>query len=167
MRRLLILTAVLVSACSAQSSTTPEPAEAATEATTTTTTTTTTLATDVPNPSLVFDGTACQYTGPSEFTDTVIRFDLVNNSDTQANFSIWSVPDGTTADEIDPQDEWLDRDDFDMKNVRWGQNGPGWETTLVAALEPGYHMLNCFVLEEDATETAPASNHVTFITIAG
>ncbi len=166
MRLTLVLAALVTAACAA-SSTTASEADDTVITTTSTSTTPTTLAAEDSNPRLVFDGTGCEYTGPTEFSAATLRFDFVNDSDTEANLSVWAVPEGTTADEIDVEDTWLDRSDFDMQNVRWGQRGPGWETTLVAALEPGYHMLNCFVLEDDATAAAPAANHVTFFTVTG
>jgi hypothetical protein len=49
-----------------------------------------------------YDGSECVYEGPTEFDlDSTVTFTVTNESDTtDMGFSVWSVPEGTTADEI-------------------------------------------------------------------
>ncbi len=49
-----------------------------------------------------YDGSECVYEGPTEFDlNSTVTFTVTNESDTtDMGFSVWSVPEGTTADEI-------------------------------------------------------------------
>ena len=53
-------------------------------------------------PTATYTGGACDYDGPSEFDiDSTVTFTVTNESDTtDMGFAVWSVPEGTTADEI-------------------------------------------------------------------
>jgi hypothetical protein len=49
-----------------------------------------------------YDGSGCVYEGPTEFDlNSTVTFTVTNESDTtEMGFAVWSVPEGTTADEI-------------------------------------------------------------------
>ncbi len=99
------------------------------------------------NPVVVFDGEACLYQGPTEFVGTtVVRFQFTNFSDAVASLSVWRVPEGTTAADIEDLGlAFQDVPGFDLVNVVFDVF-PDNEVVLVAAVEPGHHVLNCFVL---------------------
>ncbi len=49
-----------------------------------------------------YDGSECAYEGPTAFDlDSTVAFTVINQSDTtNMGFAVWSVPEGTTADDI-------------------------------------------------------------------
>lgn len=53
-------------------------------------------------PTATFTGSACDYSGPSEFdVNSTVTFTYTNESDTTgAGFSVWKLPEGLTAEEI-------------------------------------------------------------------
>ena len=57
-------------------------------------------------PGATFDGSACEYDGPSEFSlDTEATFMVLNTSDTNdVGFSVWEVPEETTTTDGRPLD---------------------------------------------------------------
>ena len=101
-------------------------------------------------PSATFDGSACVYDGPSEFSvDTEATFTVLNASDkNDVGFSVWKVPDGTTTTDITENTIFgIGADiDTDMRVARFqGSNQPGQEQDLVVALDtPGTWVLNCW-----------------------
>lgn len=101
-------------------------------------------------PNATFDGSACVYDGPSEFSvDTEATFTVLNASDrNDVGFSVWKVPDGTTTTDITENTIFgIGADiDTDMRVARFqGSNQPGQEQDLVVALDtPGTWVLNCW-----------------------
>ena len=109
-------------------------------------------------PTATYTGGACDYDGPSEFDlDSTVTFTVINESDnTNMGFGVWSVPEGTTADEI--VEEGL----FDLLGITDVDDWPGFYTALFAptAIDstgsmrvlldtPGQHVLNCFDVTAD------------------
>jgi hypothetical protein len=111
------------------------------------------------DPTATYTGSACDYDGPSEFDlDSTVTFTVINESDTtNMGFGVWSVPEGTTADEI--AEEGL----FELLGISDVDDWPGFYTALFAPTPidgtdarggpltmkvfldtPGQHALNCF-----------------------
>ncbi len=124
-------------------------------------------------PTATYTGGACDYDGPSEFDlDSTVTFTFINESDTtNMGFSVWSVPEGTTPDEI------LEGGIFEV--VLGGplvgdvEDAPGFYAALfpptavdgtgiltVALDMPGQHALNCF----DSTDGG--GNHAVMFTVS-
>jgi hypothetical protein len=50
---------------------------------------------------VTFDGEACQYDGPDQFSIGTVSFTVLNDSDEpHVGFAVWEVPAGTTVDDI-------------------------------------------------------------------
>ncbi len=111
------------------------------------------------DPTATYTGGACDYDGPSEFDlDSTVTFTVINESDTtNMGFGVWSVPEGTTADEI--VEEGL----FDLLGISNVNDWPGFYTALFAPTaidstgtltvtldKPGQHALNCYDATADA-----------------
>ena len=109
-------------------------------------------------PTATYTGGACDYDGPSEFDlDSTVTFTVINESDnTNVGFGVWSVPEGTTADEI--VEEGL----FDLLGITGVSDWPGFYTALFAPTpidstdsmtvtldKPGQHVFNCFDVTAD------------------
>ncbi len=105
------------------------------------------------DPTATFTGGACDYDGPTEFDlDSTVAFTVINDSDTtNMGFGVWSVPEGTTADEI------IEEGLFDLLGITNVDDWPGFYTalfsptaigstgTMTVILDtPGQHALNCF-----------------------
>lgn len=118
-----------------------------------------------------YDGSECVYEGPTEFDlNTTVTFTVTNESDTtDMGFSVWSVPEGTTADEI------LEDGIFTVVG-----GGPpadpekGFHTALFAPTAigtseglrvfldtPGLHAFNCF------DSSTGGGNHAIMFTVNG
>ena len=110
-------------------------------------------------PTATYTGGACDYDGPSEFDlDSTVTFTVINESDnTNVGFGVWSVPEGTTADEI--VEEGL----FDLLGISDVDDWPGFYAALfsptaidstgiltVTLDKPGQHALICFDATADA-----------------
>ncbi len=54
-------------------------------------------------PTKIYDGNGCTYDGATEFDlNSEVTFTFINESDdTGVGFVVWTVPDGTTAEEIE------------------------------------------------------------------
>jgi hypothetical protein len=108
------------------------------------------------DPTATYDGSDCSYDGPSGFElGETVTFTFINESDTSdLGFSVWSVPEGTTADEIN---------ELGIFEVAGGgppvEEAPGFYAALFAPTPldsteiltvtldtPGQHALNCFDL---------------------
>ncbi len=91
------------------------------------------------NPTSTFDGDTCTYIGPDQFdVGSEVTFTLVDNSGTRSvGYSVWSVAEGTTAEEI------LDRGIFD-RGTQIPESAPaevtdaGFEVTYVLD-QPGLY----------------------------
>ncbi len=53
-------------------------------------------------PTATYYGSGCSYEGPTEFDlGSAVTFTFINESDTtNMGFGVWSIPEGTTADDI-------------------------------------------------------------------
>jgi len=62
----------------------------------------TTQAPPTSEPTKIYDGNGCSYDGATEFDlNSEVTFTFINESDTtRVGFVVWTVPDGTTAEEI-------------------------------------------------------------------
>jgi len=115
-------------------------------------------------PTAVYDGTTCKYDGPSGFDlGERVRFTGINESDTtNMGFSLWSVPEGTTADEIleigifevvgggPPVDEAPGF--YQMLSVPTPIDETGFFTVTLDT--PGQHAFNCFDLTDSGGDHA-------------
>ena len=83
--------AMVMAACSSESSTTTDTAEAAPSATTTEAAPETTVPTE---PTVTFDGANCVYAGPTTFDlNTLPRFSGVNESEDEFRFTLYHLED--------------------------------------------------------------------------
>ena len=104
------------------------------------------------DPSATFTGSACHYSGPSEFgVGSEVTFVYTNESDTTgAGFSVWKVPDELTSEQI------VEQGIFNATNTS-PESEPwigivsvptviGTEYELVVTLtETGQHAVDCFL----------------------
>jgi hypothetical protein len=120
-------------------------------------------------PTAVYDGTTCNYDGPSEFDlDERVRFTYTNESDhIDVGFSVWAVPEGTTADEI------FEVGIFEVVGVDGPDDAPGFYAAAFAPTPidetgfftvtldiPGQHAYNCF------EDTDGGRNHAIMFTVS-
>jgi hypothetical protein len=104
----------------------------------------------------------------STYLDSTVTFTFINESDTtNMGFGIWSLPEGTTADEI------LEEGLFELLGITDVDDWPGFYAALfsptaidstgiltVTLDKPGQHALNCF----DSTESG--GNHAIMFTVS-
>ena len=124
-------------------------------------------------PTKIYDGSGCAYDGPTEFDlNSEVTFTFINESDdTGVGFVVWTVPDGTTAAEIN------ENGIFEATGTQQGNTAPYtfWEAkfpptqldteyqvTVILDRE-GLYSVNCFV------QTGPPFNthYATIITVSG
>ena len=104
------------------------------------------------DPSATFTGSACDYSGPSEFdVGSEVTFVYSNESDTTgAGFSVWKVPDGLTSEQIVEQGIF-NATNTNLESEPWigivsVPTVIGTEYELVATFtETGQHGLVCFL----------------------
>ena len=104
-------------------------------------------------PTATYTGGACEYDGPSEFDlDSTVTFTVINESDTtNMGFDVWSLPEGTTADEI------VEVGLFELLDISGPDDYPGFYAAVFAPTpidspdsmtvtldKPGPHVLICF-----------------------
>jgi hypothetical protein len=104
-------------------------------------------------PTATYTGGACEYDGPSEFDlDSTVTFTVINESDsTNMGFDIWSLPEGTTADEI------VEVGLLELLDINGPDDYPGFYAAVFAPTpidspdsmtvtldKPGSHVLVCF-----------------------
>lgn len=122
-------------------------------------------------PTVTFTGAECNYEGPADFDLGAERqFTYVNESDTAGNVAIFRVPDGTTLEDVDPDDigSVFEGAPGPRSFLNFGADRvePGGEERFVAsptgsvADEPGEWLVLCFVLERDGTQTTPAGDRL-------
>jgi len=107
------------------------------------------------DPSATFTGSACDYSGPSEFdVNTTVVFEVKNDSDvTNVGFSVMKFPEGSTSDEIFEQG---------IFNIFEPEGFAGTDPPMpvgtsrsfsVTFVETGQHGINCYVWPGPETET--------------
>ncbi len=123
-------------------------------------------------PAKIYDGNGCTYDGPTEFDlNSEVTFTFMNESeDTGVGFVVWTVPDGTTAEEIE------EKGIFGATGTQQGNTAPYefWEAKFpptqldteyqvtVTLDREGLYSVNCFV------QTGPPNTHyATIITVSG
>ena len=104
-------------------------------------------------PTATSTGGACEYDGPSEFDlDSTVTFTVINESDTtNMGFDVWSLPEGTTADEI------VEVGLLELLGIGGPDDYPGFYAAVFAPTpidspdsmtvtldKPGPHVLICF-----------------------
>jgi hypothetical protein len=177
---ILILAACSSSEDDASTGTTsPPPVATTTTATTEAPTTTTTPATtqEAPTtssePTKVYDGSGCTYDGETEFDlNSEVTFTFINESDdTGVGFVVWTVPDGTTAEEIN------EKGIFEATGTQQGNTAPYefWQAKFpptqldteyqvtVTLDRAGLYSVHCFV----ETGAPVNTHHATIITVNG
>jgi len=121
------------------------------------------------DPTITFTGAECNYEGTTEFALGVDRaFRFVNESDANAEVTVFRVPDGTTLQDIDPDDIFSVFEDSTGPRsfLDFGASGvePGAEETFTANPsggvpdEAGEWLVLCYVLERDGVATTPAGD---------
>jgi hypothetical protein len=175
---------LIVAACSsseddASATTASRPPSTTTTATTEAPATTTTPATTQEattassEPSKIYDGNECTYDGETEFDlNSEVTFTFINESDTTGvGFVVWTVPDGTTAEEIH------EKGIFEATGTEQGNTAPYefWEAKFpptqlnteyqvtVTLDRAGLYSVNCFV----DIGTPVNTHHATIITVNG
>lgn len=101
------------------------------------------------DPTATFDGSACTYTGISDFgLNERPPFVFRNESGIEAGMHVWKVPDGTTIEDIAAGDI-LEIADFDT-DMRGVAQAPARGSTTISVLldVPGDWFINCFA-EDD------------------
>jgi hypothetical protein len=123
------------------------------------------------DPSVTFTGSACDYSGPSEFdVNSKATFLYTNESDTPgAGFAVWKFPEGLTSEEIFEQGIFNATDtiafatDTSLNSVS-APTAIGQEYEVpVAFTETGQHGVVCFVFPGPET----GSDYVTMFTVNG
>ena len=125
-------------------------------------------------PTKIYDGNGCAYDGPTEFDlNSEVTFTFINESDdTGVGFVVWTVPDGTSAAEVN------EKGIFEVAGtVQGGSPAPyeWWEAKFpptqldteyqvtVTLDREGLYSVNCFV-----RTGAPVNTHyATIITVTG
>lgn len=124
-------------------------------------------------PTKIYDGSGCSYDGPTEFDlNSEVTFTFINESDdTGVGFVVWTVPDGTTAEEIE------EKGIFEATGTQQGNTDPYefWEAKFpptqldteyqvtVTLDREGLYSVNCFV----ETGASVNTHYATIITVSG
>ena len=124
-------------------------------------------------PSKTYDGNECTYDGATEFDlNSEVTFTFINESDhTGVGFVVWTVPDGTTAAEIN------EKGIGEVTGTAQGNTAPyeWWEAKFpptqldteyqvtVTLDRAGLYSVNCFV----ETGAPVNTHHATIITVNG
>jgi hypothetical protein len=175
---------LVVAACSsseddASATTVPSPAPTTTTATTEATTTTTTPATTQEattassESTKIYDGSGCTYEGETEFDlNSEVTFTFINESDDpRVGFVVWTVPDGTTAEEILEKgigevtgSEQGDTALYEFWEAKFPPTQLNTEYPVTVLLNrAGLYSVNCFV-DSGATVN---TQYATIITVSG
>ena len=125
-----------------------------------------------PTATLIGDG--CTYEGPTEFAlDSVVTFTFINaTANSDAEFSVWKVPEGTTADDflgvggralLEVVGEGSAADDrYDVQFPPTVQNR---EYPMTITLNrPGLHILDCF---DERPNISDENHYAIFFTVSG
>jgi len=180
----ILVMILFVAACSsseddASATTASRPPSTTTTATTEAPATTTTPATTQEEPTAssestkIYDGSGCTYDGETEFDlNSEVTFTFINESDhTGVGFVVWTVPDGTTAEEIN------EKGIFEATGTALGNTAPYefWQAKFpptqldteyqvtVTLDRAGLYSVNCFV----ETGAPVNTHHATIITVNG
>jgi hypothetical protein len=124
-------------------------------------------------PTKTYDGDECSYDGPTEFDlNSEVTFTFINESDTTGvGFVVWTVPDGTTAADIN------EKGIFEATGTQLGNTAPYefWEAKFpptqldteyqvtVTLDRAGLYSVNCFV----ETGAEVNTHYATIITVSG
>ncbi|MCH8984529.1 MAG: hypothetical protein IH943_10600 [Acidobacteria bacterium] len=121
------------------------------------------------DPIATFDGTGCSFEGQREFTlDYHATFAFVNTSDARVGIEIWKVPDGTTIGDVAAGDIVEIADfiaDLEMEGPGHADVAdPGGGAEVWTFLDvAGDWLLNCMVLDDDATAATLAGDYPALI----
>ncbi len=123
-----------------------------------------------PTATLIGDG--CTYEGPTEFAlDSVVTFTFINaTANSDAEFSVWKVPEGTTADDFLTFEGLLgvvgqgsaadDRYDVQVPPTVQNREYP----MTITLNRPGLHILNCF---DERPNINDENHYAIFFTVSG
>ena len=116
-----------------------------------------------------YDGSGCSYEGPTEFDlDSTVTFAVINQSDTtNMGFAVWSVPEGTTADDILEQGIFVagvgspPDPEKGLLEASFGPTAIDSTGILTVTLDkPGQHALNCY------DESTDGGDHAIMFTVS-
>ena len=115
------------------------------------------------DPSATFTGSACDYSGPSEFdVNTTVVFEVKNDSDvTNVGFVVAKFPEGTTSEEIFEQGIFNIFQPDPVAGVDPPMEVGTSSSFSVTFVETGQHGINCYVWPGPETET----DYVTMFTV--
>jgi hypothetical protein len=123
-------------------------------------------------PTKTYDGSECTYEGATEFDlDSEVTFTFINESeDTGVGFVVWTVPDGTTAAEINENGifwatgtEEGSTDPYEFFEAKFPPTQLDTEYQVTVTLDrEGLYAVNCFV-ETGATVN---THYATIITVS-
>ncbi len=121
-------------------------------------------------PTATYDGSGCSYEGPTEFDlDSTVTFTFINESDTASmGFAVWSVPEGTTADDILEEGIFVVIGGGPSVDPEKGFYAASFAPTAVDSTEiltvtldrPGQHALNCY------DESPDGGDHTIMFTVS-
>jgi hypothetical protein len=114
-------------------------------------------------PTSTFDGDTCTYSGPDEFdVGSEVTFTLIDDSGTNSvGFSVWQVPEGTTAQEI--FDEGIFNNGSQLVESAPAEiTATGIRVTYLFD-RAGLYAINC----ADRPQGGPAVDHATLFTVVG
>jgi hypothetical protein len=116
------------------------------------------------DPSATFTGSACDYSGPSEFdVGSEVTFTYTNESNmTGAGFAVWKFPEGLTSEEIFEQGIFNATNDGSSTDFFSPPTAIGQENEVpVTFTETGQHGVVCWV----SPGPEAGSDYVTMFTV--
>jgi hypothetical protein len=115
------------------------------------------------DPTATFTGSACDYSGPSEFdVNTTVVFEVKNDSDgTNVGFVVTKFPEGTTSEEIFEQGIFNIFQPDPVAGVDPPMEVGTSSSFSVTFVETGQHGINCYVWPGPETE----ADYVTMFTV--
>jgi hypothetical protein len=123
-------------------------------------------------PTKTYDGSECTYDGATEFDlDSEVTFTFINESDdTGVGFVVWTVPDGTTAAEINENGifaatgtEEGSTDPYEFFEAKFPPTQLDTEYQVTVTLDrEGLYAVNCFV----QTGAEVNTHYATIITVS-
>ena len=120
--------------------------------------------------SATYDGSGCSYEGPTEFDlGSTVAFTVINESDTtNMGFAVWSVPEGTTANDILEQGIFVVVGGGPPPDPEKGFHAASFAPTAIDSTDiltvtldkPGQHALNCY------DESTDGGDHAIMFTVS-
>jgi len=112
-------------------------------------------------PTVTFDGATCTYAGPGEFVVGIPQSILfVNTSDAETGINVWRVADGTTIDDVDPNDVRGTADYLNLSTTWFSGALAGNEKVVNGDFyRAGDWLISCQVGPPMATDSVPVGDY--------